>query len=89
MIRKNQFREDLFYRLNVFPIEIPLLRERRVDIPLLVNYFVSKLSRRMGKKIKSIARHGMEVFALFSIVWRRVWVQTMISLADRCGDAHP
>jgi DNA-binding NtrC family response regulator len=63
LIRKNQFREDLFYRLNVFPIEIPPLRQRREDIPLLVNYFVSKLSRRMGKKIKSIPGQAMEVLA--------------------------
>src|SRR5208283_5328327 len=63
MIREGKFREDLFYRFNVFPIEIPPLRERPDDIPLLVNYFVSKLSRRMGKKINSISKQTMDVLA--------------------------
>jgi len=63
MIREGKFREDLFYRLNVFPIEIPPLRERREDIPPLANYFVSKLSPQMGKKIKSISPQAMEVLA--------------------------
>ena len=61
MIREGKFREDLFYRLNVFPIEIPPLRERREDVPLLVNYFVSKLAPRMGKQIRSVPPHAMEV----------------------------
>ena len=68
MIQDGKFREDLFYRLNVFPIEIPPLRERSEDIPLLVNYFVSKLSERMGKSIESIPDEVMQV--LVNNPWR-------------------
>ena len=68
MIREGKFREDLFYRLNVFPVAIPALRERREDIPLLVDYFVAKLSREMGRQIKRISPRTMET--LTNRPWR-------------------
>jgi formate hydrogenlyase transcriptional activator len=54
MMAENQFRSDLYYRLNVFPIRIPPLRERPEDIPLLVGHFTDKYARRMGKQIDTI-----------------------------------
>jgi formate hydrogenlyase transcriptional activator len=67
MVKRNEFRSDLYYRLNVFPIPLPALRERREDIPALVEHFVEIYSRRMDKKIEHIAPETMS--ALTSHPW--------------------
>src|SRR5208282_5851155 len=60
-ISAGSFRSDLFYRLNVFPIGMPSLRERKTDIPLLVEYFIDRYARKAGKNIKRVNRKTLEL----------------------------
>jgi formate hydrogenlyase transcriptional activator len=66
-IAAGSFRGDLFYRINVFPIEIPPLRQRKDDIPVLVEYFIDRYARKTGKKIKTIDKNTLEL--LRSYAW--------------------
>ncbi|MGH7596568.1 MAG: sigma 54-interacting transcriptional regulator [bacterium] len=59
-VKNGSFRPDLFYRLNIFPIQIPALRERVDDIPLLANYLITQFARRLGKRIQSINQQALE-----------------------------
>jgi PAS domain S-box-containing protein len=65
-IADGSFRRDLFYRLNVFPVEIPPLRQRKEDIPTLIEYFVDRYSRKMGKKIRTIEKRTLELLQSYS-----------------------
>lgn len=65
-VQEGKFRQDLFYRLNVFPIHMPPLRERSDDIPLLIRYLIDRYSTRAGKRIKSVDKRTMEIFQTYS-----------------------
>jgi PAS domain S-box-containing protein len=64
-IAASTFRSDLFYRLNVFPIEIPPLRERKEDIPLLVEYFIDRYARKVGKSIRGINKKSLDLLQAY------------------------
>jgi formate hydrogenlyase transcriptional activator len=66
-VTSGAFRKDLYYRLNVFPIEVPPLRERRKDIPLLLDYFIDRYARKAGKNIRSVDKGTLQL--LHSYPW--------------------
>jgi formate hydrogenlyase transcriptional activator len=66
MVENGEFRSDLYYRLHVFPLSVPALRERREDIPLLVQHFVDEYARRMNRRIEAISPHAIEVLTNYS-----------------------
>jgi transcriptional regulator with GAF, ATPase, and Fis domain len=65
-IRNNRFREDLFYRLNVFPITLPPLRQRKDDIPELVNHFIRKFNKKSGKHIESVSKGTLDILQQYN-----------------------
>jgi len=64
-VSQGRFRPDLFYRLNVFPIELPALRERADDIPLLVEYLIDRYAQKAGKRIKNISKKTLDLFQTY------------------------
>ncbi|MDR1722367.1 MAG: sigma 54-interacting transcriptional regulator [Tannerella sp.] len=65
MIRRGEFREDFYYRINVFPIYVPALRERRADIPILIDHFIDKLNKRNGMGIKRITGGALDLIMVY------------------------
>jgi len=99
-VGKGRFRQDLFYRLNVFPITVPPLRHRAADIPILVQSFIDRYSRKMGKQITSISKEAMKtlqnyawpgnVRELESVIERAVILCSgpVLHLADKLDHSH-
>ena len=100
-VRKGRFRQDLYYRLNVFPITVPPLRQRKEDIPLLVQAFIERYARKLGKQITSIQKETMKalqdypwpgnVRELESIIERAVILcpGPVLQLADKLEISSP
>ena len=87
MVERGGFRVDLFYRLNVFPIELPPLRDRREDVPALVTYFVEGFSRRIGKRIDTIPPVTMAAFETYDWPGNVRELQNVVERAVILADA--
>src|SRR6202040_2449603 len=87
-IADGAFRSDLYYRLNVFPIKLPPLRERKEDVSLLVNYFVDRYAKRAGKKIKHIQKKALEALREYSWPGNVRELQNVIERSLIIGEAN-
>jgi formate hydrogenlyase transcriptional activator len=85
---ENEFRSDLFYRLSVFPIRVPPLRDRPEDIPLLVRFFVHKFARRMNRQIETIPRETMQALAAWSWPGNVRELENLMERAVILSDGH-
>ena len=99
MVADGRFRSDLYYRLNVFPLVLPPLRERRDDIPRLVRHFTQRFARRMGRRIETIPSAVMEALVRYpwpgnirelqNVIERAVILSPGPSLQVPLGDLQP
>src|SRR5262249_11187400 len=99
MVAEGRFRGDLYYRLNVFPVVLPPLRERRDDIPRLVSHFTQRFARRMGRRIEAIPTEVMDALVRYpwpgnvrelqNVIERAVILSPGPSLQVPLGDLQP
>jgi len=82
------FRQDLFYRLNVFPLEIPPLRERQEDIPILVEYFIARYARKAGKTFRCVAKRTLDALASYPWPGNIRELQNVIERSVIASDTH-
>jgi formate hydrogenlyase transcriptional activator len=87
-VAQGAFRADLFYRLNVFPLEMPALRDRRADIPVLVEYFIHRYARRAGKRIRGIAKPSLDLLRSYDWPGNVRELQNLIERAVIVSDSE-
>ncbi|HEY2010823.1 MAG TPA: sigma 54-interacting transcriptional regulator [Rhizomicrobium sp.] len=87
LVSEGKFRQDLFYRLNVVPITMPTLRERRADIPLLVEYFIARFGRKVGKKFRNVDKSTLEALKAYEWPGNVRELQNVIERAVTLSDS--
>ncbi|HWY16699.1 MAG TPA: sigma 54-interacting transcriptional regulator [Rhizomicrobium sp.] len=87
LVSEGKFRQDLFYRLNVVPITMPPLRERATDIPVLAEYFIARIGKRVGKKFRTIRKGTMEILQAYSWPGNVRELQNVIERAITLSDS--